>query len=99
MNTKSRENFGEFIRFFPEGLDPFKIHRKSKFESVPGFFNMNCVRNLKSAQLRKLFRILQCSLLQNLRNFQAMEGIHFEFTSLRGFWIFRKFSNWARAHL
>jgi hypothetical protein len=37
VKIKSREKLGEFIRFFPEGLSPFKIHRKIKFESVPGF--------------------------------------------------------------
>jgi hypothetical protein len=28
VKIKSRENFGEFIIFFTEGLDPFKIHRR-----------------------------------------------------------------------
>jgi hypothetical protein len=37
VNTKSRENFGEFLRFFLEGLNPFKIHRRFKFESIPKF--------------------------------------------------------------
>jgi hypothetical protein len=31
VKTKSRENFGEFIRFFPEGLNPFKLHRRFKY--------------------------------------------------------------------
>jgi hypothetical protein len=26
VKTKSRQNFGEFLRFFPQGLNPFKIH-------------------------------------------------------------------------
>jgi hypothetical protein len=37
VKIKPRENFGEFIRFSPEGLSPFKIHRRFKFEYVPGF--------------------------------------------------------------
>jgi hypothetical protein len=35
VKTKSRENFEEFLRVFPYGLNPFKIHRRFKFESVP----------------------------------------------------------------
>jgi hypothetical protein len=35
VKIKAKENFGEFLRFFPEGLNPFKIHRRFKFESVP----------------------------------------------------------------
>jgi hypothetical protein len=37
VKIQSRENFGELIRIFPEGLNPFTIHRRFKFESVPGF--------------------------------------------------------------
>ena len=37
VNIKSRENFEEFPRFSPWGLNPFKIHRKSKFESSMNF--------------------------------------------------------------
>jgi hypothetical protein len=37
VKIKSKENFVEFLRFLPEGLDPFKIHRKFKFESVRKF--------------------------------------------------------------
>jgi hypothetical protein len=35
VKTKSIENFVEFLRFFPKGLNPIKIHRIFKFESVP----------------------------------------------------------------
>jgi hypothetical protein len=38
---------------------------------------MNSVGNLKSTQYRKLLKILQSSLMQNLRIFRAMEGIFF----------------------
>jgi hypothetical protein len=31
MKIKSRENFGEFIIFFSEGLNPFIIHRRFKY--------------------------------------------------------------------
>jgi hypothetical protein len=37
VKIRSRENFGEFIIFFTEGLDPFKIHRRFKFEYILGF--------------------------------------------------------------
>jgi hypothetical protein len=37
VKTKAIENCGEFIRFFLEGLNPFKIQRRFKFESVLGF--------------------------------------------------------------
>jgi hypothetical protein len=32
-----RWNFSEFTRFFPQGLNPFKIHGKLKLNSVPEF--------------------------------------------------------------
>jgi hypothetical protein len=50
---------------------------------------MISVGNFKSAQLRTLFRILQSSLMQNLRIFGALEGIYFEFASLS--WFLEKF--------
>jgi hypothetical protein len=31
VKIKSRENFGEFLRFLPEGLNLFKIHRIFKY--------------------------------------------------------------------
>jgi hypothetical protein len=34
-------NFSEFTRFFPQGLKPFKIHRKFKLNSFPEF--MVCI--------------------------------------------------------
>jgi hypothetical protein len=37
VKIKSRKNFSEFTRFFPQGLDPFKIHESFKLESVPKF--------------------------------------------------------------
>jgi hypothetical protein len=37
VKIKSRYNFGEFSEFFLQGLCPFKIHRRFKFESVPEF--------------------------------------------------------------
>jgi hypothetical protein len=37
VEMKSKENFGEFLKFFPEGLNPFNTHRRFKFESVPKF--------------------------------------------------------------
>jgi hypothetical protein len=40
MKIRSRENFGEFIRFFSKGLNHIKIHRRFKFESVPGFLTL-----------------------------------------------------------
>jgi hypothetical protein len=43
---------------------------------------MNSIGNLKSPQLRKLFKLFPCSLMQNLRIFAIMESIYFEFTSL-----------------
>jgi hypothetical protein len=43
-----------------------------------------------SAQLRKLFRIVQSSVIQNLRIFVGAEGICFEFTILSWFWKIKK---------
>jgi hypothetical protein len=37
VKIKSREIFSEFTRFFPQGLNPFKIHRRFEIESVPKF--------------------------------------------------------------
>jgi hypothetical protein len=34
---KLRENFSEFTRFVPQGMNPFKIHGKFKLEYVPEF--------------------------------------------------------------
>jgi hypothetical protein len=31
VKIRSRRKFGEFIRFFPEGVNPFKIHRRFKY--------------------------------------------------------------------
>jgi hypothetical protein len=39
VKIKSREIFSEFTRFFPQGLNPFKIRRIFKFESVPKFIS------------------------------------------------------------
>jgi hypothetical protein len=66
VKIKSKENFGEFLRFFPEGLNPFKIHIRFKFESTSKLYSMDSVGNLKSAQLKKLFRIFNSSLMQSL---------------------------------
>jgi hypothetical protein len=46
---------------------------------------MNFVENFKSAQFGILFRRHQSILMQNLRIFGALEGIHFEFTILSWF--------------
>jgi hypothetical protein len=54
---------------------------------------MISVGNMKSAQLRKLFRILQSSIIENLEIFGAMEGICFEFAGLNQFWKFWENSN------
>jgi hypothetical protein len=35
VKIKSRDNFGEFLRLFLEGLNAFQIHRRFKFELVP----------------------------------------------------------------
>jgi hypothetical protein len=43
---------------------------------------MNSFANLKSPQLRKLFLVLQSSLMQNLRIFLVQEAFHFEYTIL-----------------
>jgi hypothetical protein len=72
LKIKSRANFGEFIRFFPEGLNPFKIHRRFKYGNYSKIFSIICVGNLKSAQFRKLFITLQSSIMQNLGIFAAM---------------------------
>jgi hypothetical protein len=37
VKIKSREIFSEFTRFFPQGLNAFKIQGRFKFESVPKF--------------------------------------------------------------
>jgi hypothetical protein len=57
------------------------------------------VGKMKSRQLRKLFRILQYSLMQNLRIFRAMEGIFCEFTTLSWFWKFWKNIKPCGAHM
>jgi hypothetical protein len=31
VKIRSTRKFGEFIRFFPEGVNPFKIHRRLKY--------------------------------------------------------------------
>jgi hypothetical protein len=77
-----KENFGEVLKFFPEDLNLFKIHRRFEFESDPKLCSMNSVGNLKSTQLQKLFRIFNSSLMQSLSIFGRREGICFEFQSL-----------------
>jgi hypothetical protein len=37
VKIKSREIFSEFTRFFPQGLNPLKIHRRFKFEFLQKF--------------------------------------------------------------
>jgi hypothetical protein len=37
----SRKNFGEFMKFFLKGLDPFKIHIRFKLEFVLKFIIQN----------------------------------------------------------
>jgi hypothetical protein len=37
VNSKSRKIFSEFTRIFPQGLNPFKIQGKFKFESATKF--------------------------------------------------------------
>jgi hypothetical protein len=37
VEIKSRWNFSEFTRFLPQGLNPFKIHNRFKFEFVSEF--------------------------------------------------------------
>jgi hypothetical protein len=48
VKIKSRENFGEFIRFFPQGLNPFKIHRIFKYLICSSLFIMTYVGILNS---------------------------------------------------
>jgi hypothetical protein len=43
VKIKSRYNFGEFPRFLPQGLNPFKIERQLKFESIPKFITWDVV--------------------------------------------------------
>jgi hypothetical protein len=57
------ENLLDFSRRF-ESL--FKIHQRFKYWTCSRIFNSVSVRNLKLAQLRKLFKIFQASLMQNL---------------------------------
>jgi hypothetical protein len=54
---------------------------------------------LKSAQLKKLFIILQYSRMKNLEIFGAMEGICFEFKCLNPFWKLWENSNPCGARL
>jgi hypothetical protein len=41
---KLRENFSEFTRFVPQGMNPFKIHGKFKLEYVPEFITWIMLR-------------------------------------------------------
>jgi hypothetical protein len=59
VKIKSTESFGEFLRFFPKGVSPFKIHRRFKFKYVPKLYSMNSVENLMLTQLKKLFHNIQ----------------------------------------
>jgi hypothetical protein len=73
----SRNNFSEFTRFFPKGLNPLKIKEiQSGFCSK--YYNLNYVGNLKSTQLKKLFRIFNSGLMQSLSIFGKWKGICFE---------------------
>jgi hypothetical protein len=78
----SRENFSEFTRFFPQGLNPFKLHGIFKLELDPKIYNMISVGNLKLIQLRKLFNVFKGSLMPGLNNCRQREGSVFEFASL-----------------
>jgi hypothetical protein len=65
----SRKNFSKFTRFFPKGLDPLKIQGKIQSGFCSKYYNLNSVGNLKLTQLKKLFRILNHSIIQSLNIF------------------------------
>jgi hypothetical protein len=41
-----RKNFGEFMKFLPKGLKPFKIQTEFKLVFFPAFFNSDAIGNL-----------------------------------------------------
>jgi hypothetical protein len=92
VKIKSKENFGEFLKFFIEGLNPLKFIQHSNL-NLSKSYNINFVGNLKSTQLKAILRIFQSSLMQSSRIFGAIEGIRFKFTISSYFWkIEKKFS-------
>jgi hypothetical protein len=60
---------------------------------------MNSVKNLKSTQFTKLFKIFKSISNQSLNIFGAIEGFLFEFASLNGVWKFGGILLLGRAHL
>jgi hypothetical protein len=48
-------NFGEFMRFFRKGLNPFKIKTKFKLDFPSEFYNSKSTENLKLGQKEILF--------------------------------------------
>jgi hypothetical protein len=56
---------------------------------------MNYVENLRSTQLRKLFKIFKSSITQSLNIFKEREGLHFEFICFCWVWILEENLNWA----
>jgi hypothetical protein len=41
LKIMSRNNFGEFMKFLPKGLDPFKIQTRFKLDLIPNFLIQN----------------------------------------------------------
>jgi hypothetical protein len=60
---------------------------------------MNSVDNLKSTQLRKLFKICNSISMQCLNIFEGWEAFLFEFTNLSGVWKFERIFLLGQAHL
>jgi hypothetical protein len=50
-----RKNFGEFMEFFPKGLNSFKIQTEFKCSLLRKFFNSNYVGNLNIFTKGKMF--------------------------------------------
>jgi hypothetical protein len=92
----SRKHFSEFTRFFPKGMNPFKIHKRFKLGSVLELIT-SILFGLKSTQWRKLFKIFRFSPMKSLNIFGAREAsiLNLEFElSLK----FGKEFNWPGAH-
>jgi hypothetical protein len=56
---------------------------------------MNFVDNLKSTQLRKLFKIFKSTKIKKFEYVWSRKGLPFEFASWRGVWNPEKIFNWA----
>jgi hypothetical protein len=63
----------EFIRFFPKGLNPFKIQTRFKLDFTSEFYYSKSIEILRLGQKGNLSTLNLSATLPNLRNFGDME--------------------------